>query len=265
MLKILNRMLSPMGRTPTGPRRHPRKRHRSGPGLECLEGREVPATIAVTTTADVVNPLDGKVSLREAITMANATAVADVIQLKAGVYGSGIAGWFEDANAKGDFDITNPLTIAGAGAAATVVDGAKLDRVFEIHGAHAVTFSGVTIRNGSILSFDERGGGIGARDGSVTLLNSIVTGNEASTGGGISTENGNVTLRNSRVAGNLGAFSAGGGVYAGHGTVRLDRSILSANHAKYDGGGIFAGSGAVTLTDSTVSGNSGGNGGGIFA
>ena len=46
----------------------------------------MPATIVATTTADVVNPNDGLVSLREAVTMANATAAPDTIQLNAGVY-----------------------------------------------------------------------------------------------------------------------------------------------------------------------------------
>ena len=38
--------------------------------LECLEDRSVPATFNVTTTLDVIDPADGKRSLREAITRA---------------------------------------------------------------------------------------------------------------------------------------------------------------------------------------------------
>ena len=43
--------------------------------LECLEDRSVPATFNVTTTLDVIDPADGKRSLREAITEANTLAV----------------------------------------------------------------------------------------------------------------------------------------------------------------------------------------------
>src|SRR3954463_6404422 len=68
-----------------GAGRRPRTRA-CGLRLEALEDRMMPATISVTTFADVVNPADGKVSLREAISRANATAEPDTIVLKAGLY-----------------------------------------------------------------------------------------------------------------------------------------------------------------------------------
>src|SRR5690242_6966578 len=83
--------------------------------LEGLENRLVPATLTVNTFADSVNPNDGKLSLREAITQANATAEPDAIRLAAGVYEIQLGGADEDGNARGDFDITNPLTIQGRG------------------------------------------------------------------------------------------------------------------------------------------------------
>ena len=60
--------------------------------LECLEGRAMPATFTVTTTLDVVDPADGKLSLREAVTRANNRAGADVIALPAGVFRVALAG-----------------------------------------------------------------------------------------------------------------------------------------------------------------------------
>src|SRR5262245_36052527 len=81
------------------------------PALEALEDRLAPAmTITVTTFADVVNPSDGKTSLREAISQANATAELDKIVLSAGVYKIERAGE-ENGNATGDFDVTNPLKL----------------------------------------------------------------------------------------------------------------------------------------------------------
>ena len=62
--------------------------------------------------------------------------------LPAGTYTLTRAGTNEDAAATGDLDITQNLTITGAGAATTIIDGNQLDRVFQNHGA-TVTISGV--------------------------------------------------------------------------------------------------------------------------
>jgi hypothetical protein len=99
------------------------RRRRYRPQLECLEDRPTPASpIIVNTFADVVDPGDPKMSLREAIAQANLTTEPDTIQLKAGVYALSIAGAGEDGNASGDFDVTNPLTIQGQGTNKTFMD-----------------------------------------------------------------------------------------------------------------------------------------------
>src|SRR5262245_4419002 len=116
------------------------------PRLERLESREVLATFLVTTVADVVNPSDGKVSLREAVSRANATAEADTIVLQPGVYKIALAGANEDANASGDFDVKGPLTVVGQSASNTVIDGGKLDRLFDVHGTYNVGFARLTLR-----------------------------------------------------------------------------------------------------------------------
>src|SRR5947209_11082115 len=94
-------------------------RRRFRPGIECLEDRLVPATFTVTTPLDVVNPNDGKLSLREAITQANARRGADTIVVPAGLFRIALAG-ADDANAAGDFDVTDTVTVRGAGAGQTV-------------------------------------------------------------------------------------------------------------------------------------------------
>src|SRR5262245_26723783 len=80
-------------------------RGRQRPQLEVLEDRLTPAPLLVTTRADVVNEGDGKLSLREAISRANATEERDTIVLPAGVYEIARAGPGDDDNASGDFDI----------------------------------------------------------------------------------------------------------------------------------------------------------------
>jgi CSLREA domain-containing protein len=231
------------------------------PALEALEDRLAPAIFNVNTFADVVNPNDGKLSLREAISMANATAEPDVIQLQAGVYAMRLAGAGEDANASGDFDITNPLTIQGAGPAATAIDAGNLDRVFEIHSPGPVKFSGLTLRNG-FAPPGFAGGGIFADVASLTLDHCHVNGNAAEAGGGIYSAEGLVRLKDSTVSGNVAIASDGGGIDGGDGTVRLLGSTVSDNTAAGSGGGIYTT--VSILTSSTVSGNHAlANGGGI--
>ena len=78
------------------------------------------ATFTVAKTADTNDGIcDSDCSLREAIRAADALAGADTITLPAGTYTLSIAGTAEDANATGDLDITDDLTITGASAAAT--------------------------------------------------------------------------------------------------------------------------------------------------
>jgi predicted outer membrane repeat protein len=220
------------------------------PRIEALEGRLVPATIMVTTTADVVNPHDGLLSLREAISLANATAAPDTIVLKAGVYKITLPGAGENANATGDFDITNPLTIVGQGANATAIDGGQLDRVFDVIGTFNAAFTGVTIRNGA---GQLNGGAIQALSANLTLNNCSVSGNLASKGGGINAETGNVTLNSSTMTNN-NADGNGGGIFAGQGIVTLNRSTLRGNQGA-NGGGVFAQSGKVMVTNSVLTNN----------
>jgi CSLREA domain-containing protein len=118
-----------------------------------LSARANAGTIAVTTTVD---QLDGSApcSLREAVDTANADAnsggctdanpaAADTIKLDGGDYNLQRAG-AEDANASGDLDVTESLTIAGADADATGIDGNGAitgDRVLQVSSG-TLTISG---------------------------------------------------------------------------------------------------------------------------
>jgi CSLREA domain-containing protein len=195
--------------------------------VEALEGRLVPATIQVTTLADVVNPNDGKTSLREAISMANATAAPDTVLLMAGVHQIALTGQFENANATGDFDITNPLTIVGKGPNASVVDALFRDRVFDVIGKFDATFTKMTIRNG-ITDNPTPGAGIFALDANIKLNTTSVIRNQGTNGGGIFALNGNVTLTGSRVSANRALFDRGGGIDAVNGNVSLTDSVARA-------------------------------------
>src|SRR5262245_6304711 len=99
--------------------------------LEHLEDRSVPSIFTVNTTLDDVTPANGKFSLREAIVRANVRAGADTIVLPMGVFKITLAGFGDDTNSTGDFDIIDSVTFQGAGAGVSIVDGQQLDRVFD--------------------------------------------------------------------------------------------------------------------------------------
>ena len=241
------------------------------------------ATIAVTTTTDELDSTatSAGCSLREAIQNINDAAltytecsnvgggfgVSDTITVPAGTC-TLIGGPTENANLSGDFDITKPLTITGAGQATTIIQAGTVgpptpnasSRVFHVPVNVPVTFGGVTIRNG----YDDLGAGVRSA-GAVTLTNSTVSGNTAFNAGGGIFADGALTLTNSTVSGNA-ADSDGGGIYSA-GQITMTSSTVSGNTATLGSHAGIMAQGALILTNSTVSGNSAGSGrgGGIGA
>jgi len=229
--------------------------------VENLEDRSVPATFTVNTVLDEVTSGDGKLSLREAITKANALAGPDTIVLSSGVYKIALTGTGEDANATGDFDITDSLTIAGAGAGLTIIDGRQLDRVFDVLGiapsSTKAVFAGLTIRNGRIASTE--GGGIRVGNADLAVRDCVLTGNQSNNGGAVSTNRttpatGQVKIVRTRLIHNT-AGARGGGIYLEQGALTVNACIVSGNVVGDDGGGIFSSADTVTVTGSTISGN----------
>lgn len=224
------------------------------------------ATIGVTTTADEFNQ-DGDCSLREAIRAANtdtavdgclAGAGADTITLAAGTYFMERAGRAEDAGLTGDFDISDDLTLRGAGRALTTINGfnvdtdrGRFDRIFHILDGATVVLSRLTILNGN-ASGEARFGGA-ARGGAI--LNA----------GGLRLDD--VAVRDSRATGTNAADGLGGAIY-NSGSLTIVASLIEDNRADAGaapadpaedrgvgrGGGIFS-SGPLTLIDSSVSDN----------
>lgn len=211
----------------------------------------------------------GNCTLRAAVMEANALAGAHTINLPAGTYTLAIAGKGENAAATGDLDITGDLTITGAGAALTFIDGGAIDRVFDVLPGAVAMLDGVTVRNGNPGPGNQTGGGI-SNAGTMVLSNSTVTSSTAAYGGGIF-NGGAMAVEGSLMvgnAGNGGAFSdtdgLGGGIY-NNGTMTVNNSTVSGNTAPgvywwpVAGGGIFNG-GTMTVTASTISGNTVGSG-----
>ena len=158
-----------------------------------------------------------------------------------------------------DITINKSLTIQGAGAGITFVDGQKLSRVFCINNS-TVDMFGITIRNGNTT---DNGGGIYNDHGNVTLTSCTVSGNYAEdNGGGIYNDDYNMTLTNCNISENE-AYT-GGGIYNEDGNMTMTNCTISGNNSKNDGGGIYNEE-EMTMTDCTISNNSSSDepGGGI--
>ncbi|MDH5677816.1 MAG: hypothetical protein OEZ28_04305, partial [Nitrospinota bacterium] len=243
------------------------------------------ATITADPTAlDEQSGTDAKCSLREAVqainqgadstpTLTDCVAVVtdaygtnDTIILPAGTY-TLTGAVVEDGNASGDLDISKAVTIQGAGAVSTIIDGnsgATTDRVFHVTVAVALTVDGVTITGGYAVGAScptGCGGGIFS-NGAVTVTNSTISGNKARNFGGI-WANGAVFVTNSTISNNSAGADIGG-IYS-NGTLTVTNSTISGNSAGVSYGGILS-MGSTTVTNSTVSGNSAGaDNGGIYS
>jgi len=217
----------------------------------------------VNSTQDAVdaNPGDGicatatgECTLRAAIQEANALPGADEIVVPGAVYTITIPGANEDCAASGDLDITDDITIRGAGAQATIVDGGGLDRVFQVLPSQPqcgrtsirspnVTISGLTIRNGNVAVTGDSGGGIynsipGGQGGILKLVDVVVTGNSAVFGGGIFNGwSASVSMERVTISSNTAAYGAGLYTRDG-GEVRITNGTVSRNAASGGGGGI---------------------------
>jgi hypothetical protein len=122
------------------------------------------------------------------------------------------------------------------------------------------TFTGNTAASGA------SGGAIESASGSVTITGSTVSNNIVGdgTGGGIENDKGTMKIVDTTVSGN-NATGAGGGIYNA-GTLSVIDSTVASNIGAFGGGGGIDNAGMLSVTDSTISHNTieGGGGGGIL-
>jgi hypothetical protein len=98
------------------------------------------------------------------------------------------------------------------------------------------------------------GGGIGTDYGTLTMVNSLISGNTAEIGGGIDSVGGVANLQNSTLSGNTAL--AGGGIDNDDGTLNIDNTTIAGNPR---GGGILTPEGTTNLEATLMAGNSGGD------
>jgi hypothetical protein len=196
----------------------------------------------------------GACTLRAAVMESNALAGADTIHVPAGRYVLSLppaSGVPEDAG--GDLDVTDVVTVAGAGARVTVVDAGGFSGVLAVGGVSGrVGFQDLTLTGAvgpglHVLVADD-----------VHLSRLVISGNAASqSAGGIEAFHSSLTLSDSTVSANSGLV---GGILArsllpGQRADVVD-STISGNVGSFVGG-IYATSVGVNVVNSTISGNAG--------
>jgi predicted outer membrane repeat protein len=215
--------------------------------VEALEDRLAPALLTVNTTADVVNPTDGTLSLRDAIAAVNA---GNTIGLTAGESHQ-VSGTFGN-NDTIQFSLPNnskitlenllpvlskSVQIIGPGWKLLTIDGNQQFRIFIVFpGVTAVTasISGLTMADG--LTSSAWGGAID-NEGALTVTDCSFTNNVAS-----STN-----------------YGWGGAIFSddtySHAQLKLIDDTFSGNHAGTNGGAVYSGRGTMTITGCTFSNN----------
>ena len=161
--------------------------------------------------------------------------------------------------------IDKSISITGAGASLSTVNGKQIDTVFNINPNIVVTLSGMTITNGLAAN----GGGI-YNEGTLNLNNVMITGNTATMyGGGIENDGSDSAATvnmyaGSSIASNSAQDGGGGGIYNVAGTVNMYAgSSITDNTVFGNGGGIQNYGGTVNLNGGSIAGNTAGIGGGI--
>lgn len=240
--------------------------------MGAFERQSLTGTLVIDTTVDESDGdfSVGDLSLREAIELANGTAV-DTLEFDPTVFGTPQTILLE----LGEIQIGEAVTINGPGSALLTVDAQQNSRIFNIVAETGdVTLRGMTITGGRVTDDGLFMGGGAIRsvtDGTLTVEQSVLAGNrsegDSAQGGAIFARPTTVTINQTILTGNstTGSSANGGAIYASIGAVTLTDSTLSDNSTggtSGRGGGIDTFTGTITLTRSTISGNTTENGGG---
>ena len=147
--------------------------------------------------------------------------------------------------------ITNSLTLKGAGAGETIIDGGGIGTVITTGKSCVdnryknIYLEGLTIRNGYAPS----GGGIANVGCNLVITDVLLTGNTATAHGGAICSTGTVTMNSGSIIGNKA--NLGGGI-ANYGTLNMKGGSITGNTATSYGGGIYSSNSRVTLDGTQV-------------
>jgi fibronectin-binding autotransporter adhesin len=204
--------------------------------VEPLEPRIAPAVILVNNFTDT--PSGGTLTLRQAMAAAQNAHGASTINFAAGVHNISLTG--------GELyihDLTHPLTINGGGL--ITISGNNSSRIFDFNtGMGSVVLSGLTLTGGTGSGgASESGGAVVDFSLSLTVKDSLITGNSApGVGGGIATYTGGTkasfTLINSEIINNQSSRGGGLSIVSG-GPSAILNSVISGNTSSDNAGGVY--------------------------
>ncbi len=243
----------------------------NGPGFSGPTRLGSQLTHTVTLIASDANTGDGQNysvatadDLVAAITAANNTNGTDTIFLTSDITLTAKADTSPDYGDSGLPAVTSHIRIEGHGHSITrsAVVGTPNFRILRVAPAGILTLDNLTISGGKSSTTGFHFGGGLFSEGTVTLNNSIISGNNADYGGGLALQYGTVNIYDSTVSNNSAAgYGAGIAMLAGNTTI-VD-SVVSNNTSGGNGGGIYGMDyGSVTIDHSSISGNAAASGGG---
>ena len=154
------------------------------------------------------------------------------------------------------------LTIIGAGENSTIIDGAGVDRVFDVASGATLTLRQLTLTGGSSAV---EGGAVRAYGATVNLdMVTISASTAAGDGGALFAAGSTVNLTNSTFSGDTGL--SGGAVATLDGSTTITGCTFGTSLAQDVGGAVSISSGvALAISGSTFTGNAAENSGGGLA
>ncbi len=261
------------------------------------------SAVWVSSLNDVVDAKDGKITLREALDYAGQTVdgktIASTIRFKVG-------GTIQLSSSLQSLKVLSKnLTIDASDVGGVTIQAAKNSLAFYALGTSAATRASVSIIDATILggiatsasatsptkggavqlgaycdmtlencvvrnasSAAVLGGGVYVGAGSLTLVNSEVSGNvgtgESSKGGAIYVDSGELLATNVKFVGNISAI--GGAVYVKSGSAEFNDCFFESNDSTQgDGGALYVNSGSVACVNvGFVRNESAENGGALY-
>jgi hypothetical protein len=222
--------------------------------IGAYEFAAAPPNIApvVNSTADDVDYLPGTLTLRQAISLAEAQPSGGIITFDPTVFAAGVMHTITPTQGALTFTAASS-TLSGPAASLLTIDGQRDSgqSVLNITSAASATITGVTITGSNA-------GGI-ANSGNLTISGCDIYNNSASSGGAVY-NTGTLAVISSSLAGNS-AFNSGGGIYnSATATATVTGSNVTGNDAPLGGG--VNNSGNLTLSGVLCSSNSANNSGG---
>jgi hypothetical protein len=214
---------------------------------------------------------------QSALTTAQSNGEDDTINVAAGTYNVSTVLTYTTPDGDGG----HSLTIIGAGASSTILDGGNNNAILNIDTDNNADHTGdsganviiedLTFRNGNTSG---KGGAVYVNTGEadISLSKTNFESNHSDDDGGgfyIEPYRGNVSVSESNIDNNSGDYGGGGNIHTQHGAVIFTRNYVYSNTADTSGGGvyIYAPFNEMTVSDNYFRNNEAGggaSGGAIF-